>query len=185
MDLEVTFLAGLALVLANIIIPNMIDPSLAEISKDVLQKMSHKGNIPASALKDELDDICRLTSNLDSLLRSTSYPPILRKTFSLMRDGKALSNGILEAVENKADVMNTTFGPIFSRTEATDRPMRSQPEPQTMQRSGQIGSWVLSPLPESSNIMQTGETLVDYSDTAQGQFNLDDMLSLQWLDSVQ
>ncbi|EXJ77856.1 hypothetical protein A1O3_09015 [Capronia epimyces CBS 606.96] len=102
--LEVTFLAAVSLVLANAIIPNIADSVLIDTAKVVLEDMGQRGNIPAASLKDELDDVRELTSNLarSFLVRdSRSSAPVPPKAAiaTIIRDGQVLSDAIVVVVE--------------------------------------------------------------------------------------
>ncbi|KIV82671.1 hypothetical protein PV11_04765 [Exophiala sideris] len=97
-DLEATFTSALGLTLAHGIFTASIDGPLLAVGKDVLRDMSNRGNIPAKALLQELD-------NIHDMLDSTAPTQLTRLGLSLQlslhltHDGTAVNDAIVNVLE--------------------------------------------------------------------------------------
>ena len=188
LDLEMTFLAALSLVLANIIIPGIAESSFIEVAKVVLQDMSSKGNIPAALLRSELDDICTLTSSPShTLRRSDQRPSILHNTVAMVQDGQHLNDAILHVVELRSTLQDSNSDPNLGRERASDIPLdtpRQQLEIQKDLIMSQSPSWRPGQFTSSNSMSHSDELNIDHVNTVDNPFTFD-MADLQWLDSVQ
>lgn len=186
-DLEITFLAALSLVLANIIIPSITESSFVEAATAVLQDMSRKGNVPATSLKVELDDICRLASNLPPSLSWSSHPSTLRKTVTMVQDGQILNNAILDAIEIQPAARHSNYDPNLLQAPVPGPSTESQwllpetPDPPTLTQNP---SCLPSLLPAGNGTPLSNGIYIDNMDGLENLFTFD-AADLQWLDSVQ
>ncbi len=100
MDGEITFLAALSLLLANMVLPNSTASSFLDLAKGILQEMGDKGNLPVAALKDELHDICELaaTACASNTNLGISFQQFARP-LSVISDAETLNNAILIVLE--------------------------------------------------------------------------------------
>lgn len=81
--------------------PDVTDGSFLSIAKDVLRDMSNRGNIPAGALLQELNDIHGVLGST-SLVRLPTPAPSLHLSLHLKRNGQALNDAITNVLEVEA-----------------------------------------------------------------------------------
>lgn len=98
LDSEVTVLAAILLVLANIIMPGTTDSSFSDVANDVLQDMKSRGNVPAAALKDEFARVCRLAIGY-SLTSTPTYAELFHSQLTVVKDAETLNDAILNVIE--------------------------------------------------------------------------------------
>lgn len=101
LDLEVCFLSALSLILSNAIIIDATESSFVGFAKSVLEEMSHAGNIPATALLYELEELSELIVNLDiaTFDRCITSDEKDTTTITMIRDGQILNKAILGVIE--------------------------------------------------------------------------------------
>lgn len=182
-DLEVTFLAALSLILANTIIPDSTDPSFVDKAKEILREMGRRGNIPAIALRDELDDMCRLMSGhqLHPPSSETNGPfSNIDKQISItmIRDGQALNNALSDVIEIQSPLYHVGGS-------ASDTLARNQSGPPNTEKPSTATQD--HPAPAAvDNMPPLNEMHIDGFELGGMESSLSfDMADLQWLESVQ
>ncbi|RDW71016.1 hypothetical protein BP6252_07579 [Coleophoma cylindrospora] len=187
-DLEITFLAALSLVIANAVIPNITESSFVKVAKDVLQDMSQGGNIPATLLKSELDEVLKLTPNLPPLHGRASHSAPARRPATMVEDGRVLNNAILHVIEIQPVGKQSHYDPSFRHETAPGSSMgNQQPRHEAREATALIHnpSWRPS-LPQANNGVPPppNNIYIHNFDPAEHGFTFD-MEGLQWLDNVQ
>ncbi|KAL1886577.1 hypothetical protein Plec18167_000509 [Paecilomyces lecythidis] len=164
--------------------------SFVNTTKGILQNMGHKGNIPATALKTELEDICKLISNQQ--LRPTSAethrlfsninPPT---PITMIRDGFILNNALSDVVE-----IPQSFSTHIERCAGAPNPSpknKSVPSDTQMEKSSTPARHEEHPLPAPvDRVSLLNEVHIDGLELDGMESSLSfDMADLQWLESVQ
>ncbi|RDW83477.1 hypothetical protein BP5796_04968 [Coleophoma crateriformis] len=187
-DLEITFLAALSLVIANAVTPNITESSFIKVAKDVLQDMSHGGNIPATLLRSELDDVLKLMPNLSPLYGRARHSATVRRPTAMVEDGRVLNNAILHVIEIQPAGKQSHYDPSFRPETAPGISMgNQQPRHEAREATTLIHnpSWRPS-LPQANNGMPPppNNLYIHNFDPVEHGFTFD-MEGLQWLDNVQ
>lgn len=176
------------LVLANIIVPKTTETTFIDSMDNILEDMSHRGNIPARFYRTELKMIRNTASNLIA----TSFGEIYsfsnqEETISLIQDGKVLSDAILHVIEAQKKALITEDSWDISENMPTANPRsprRRQPSSAPLQLSQEDSNETRNlTILESSNEIQPNSVYVDGYDAMEDMLTFD-TADLQWLDSV-
>ncbi|KIW16841.1 hypothetical protein PV08_04031 [Exophiala spinifera] len=188
-DLEATITCGLTLTLANGVFSSSVDDSFLAITKNTLQDMSNRGNLPAEALLQEFNAINDMVTKATST-RPTGYPLSLQLSLHLTHNGQALNNCIMDVLATESPVAEVsdpnrsqTQDHSFSSMAEAQQPLDVAPQDLTSARD-------LDPMNhtmvESGSTYPAPEFSLDDFDDFQVQFDLDVMRpgSDGWLDFV-
>lgn len=155
----------------------------------ILQSMGNRGNIPAAILKDELDGICRLISNLPSSPRN-NHETISSACITVIEDGQNLHAAILVAIEIplSTDCHNNSHDLLETRALDTvaqgQWPRSGNQEPTTSAATQGETQGRSQPLEDTGGARSNDIYLVNNAEAAENPFTFD-IGDLQWLDAVQ
>jgi hypothetical protein len=180
LDLDLTFSASVSLVLANALFRDFVEPVFIELSRAVLREMSGNGNIPARALKNDLDTIIALTSTLSPPLSHHIHSSSICKPLRMLEVGQDLNNAILGAIE-----IEPSDDPDLLHGTAQDILMNDQTQhvgnANLMNPSDNAAATSRPSI--NSSVLQSQEFYVDAYNASDYVFSFDTE-DLQWLDAL-
>lgn len=175
--------------IVNIIVPNITESSFIIVAHSVLRDMAERGNIPANALENELNEIHHLTSSLSSSSAQGSIPVPMQNSINMTEDGHRLGNNILLAIETPLprdiSCIDNEIHPNAQHNILETRMPREDPE----QLPQMPANWHIQGVPFVSQeagswVPQSNEEYIEVINTPGVSFSFS-VEDLQWLDSVQ
>ena len=174
--------------LANALNPDIVDLSFINVAQAVLGDMSVRGNAIASSLKEELNNISKLTSDTGNRYTKRNGPPILQTPARMVWDGRILNGAILGLIETQlpATDSNHEAALVHSMTQnVAESNVWQQPDMGDPQTPAQSYTWKPSTLLMDGGMPDPNDELQSAGmSSLEGLFAFD-MEDLQWLEYVQ
>lgn len=148
--------------------------------------MSSRGDVPATRFKEELDNICKFASKYSSSVSRPTHPSIVQTPITMVRDGMALSNCLVDVIEIVCMARGSQNAEAF-QANAPDTIMDSQwPQADTQQRASltQNLAWDASLVSTGNSVPYSNGIYIDGFNAAENPLTFD-LQDLQWLDTVQ
>jgi len=157
--------------------PDIVEASFLNEAKAIMEGLSNRGSVPAGCLKRELDDLCRLASQVSRPLGVRSHLSSLRGPTSMVQDGLVLNQALLNVIELS---IPNEYGRHQNHEDISVQGVTTSTH---VENTNQNDPWNSSIPPVGDRSLYLNDTYISDLATGEGAFTFD-TVDLQWLESV-